>query len=125
MYNEGIKTYVAAEDLEQYRRVKINSSGTAEYADDDTPGDGVTLCRAESGEQVTVRHFNDAGTFEIESSGVLTCAAEAYAADDGKVQPLPGTAGTYYKIGKALEAAEDGSIPEILPHLHGFTTIVT
>jgi len=125
MINEGVKTYEAAEDLEQARRVKINSSLTVEYADADVVGDGVTNHRADSGEHVAVRLFNDAGTFEIESAGTLTAADTAYAAADGKIQPLPSGAGTYYKICKALESAVSGSIPEVLPQNQGLTTIVT
>ena len=115
-WNEGSKSFEAAEALEQARRVKVNSSGTVEYADADAVGDGVTMQRAASGETVAVRMFNNPGTYEITGAGSFSVGDTVYAAADGKVQAVPTAAGTYYKVGKAMEAsAADGNIVEIFP----------
>jgi hypothetical protein len=67
-----------------------------------------------------------AGTHKITASGAITKGADIYAAAAGKVQALPGTAGTYRKVGFALEAAStDGDIIEAWLDLAGDTTVVS
>ena len=115
--NAGLKAFAAGADVEAHRLVKLSSGdvihNTATATDDPV---GVTQRAADSGDDVTVRTINDSGTFEITAAGAISQGAEVYAAAAGKVQALPAAAGTYRRIGLALEAATaDGDIIEILP----------
>lgn len=124
--NYGSGTHVCAEDVEEARRVKLNSSDEIEYADADALGDGVTQDHGEDDDYVAIDYFNKEGTRNITAAGAITLAADVYAAADGKVQALPTAAGTYYKVGKAFEAAaEDGDIIEVLPVDCGQAVTVT
>jgi hypothetical protein len=115
-WNEGIKAFVANEDLAAYRRVKVLSTGKVAYADADTAGDGVTMYEVESGDSVAVKLLNYPGTFEIATAGAIDVSDDVYAAADGKIQGLPVDAGDYYLVGKAFEdATADGEIIEIMP----------
>jgi hypothetical protein len=50
------------------------------------------------------------------ASEAITLTDELYTADGGKVQDLPTAAGTYYKIGRPLQAAgADGDVIEFEP----------
>ena len=86
---------------------------------------GVALGHADAGVDVAVELINTAGTVELTASGAITADADVYADDAGKIQALPAAAGTYRKIGIALEAASgDGSIIEVLPYdFHATTTV--
>ena len=79
-----------------------------------------------AGDVVTVIFLNKEGTIEMKAAGAITSGADVYAAADGEIQALPATAGTYKKIGIALEAASgDGSIIEVLPYDYNATTTVS
>lgn len=112
-YNEGPKAFVAGEDLEAYRRVKLSSgSGTqVEYADAGENFIGITAAKAASGGQVTVIPRSAARTYKVVAAEALSAGATLYGADDGKVQDTSnGTA-----QGTALEAATaDGDVIEAL-----------
>lgn len=115
--NAGLKAFTCGADVEAHRLVKLSSGNvihnTATATDDPI---GVTQRAEDSGDDVTVRLINDGGTFEITAAGAISQGAEVYAAAAGKVQALPTAAGTYRRIGLALEAATaDGDIIEILP----------
>ena len=115
-WNEGIKAFVANEDLAASRRVKVLSTGKVAYADADTAGDGVTLYEVAAGDSVAVKLNNCPGTFEMTAAGAITLGADAYAAADGKIQALPAEAGDYFLVGRGFEAAtQDGEIIEIMP----------
>jgi len=104
MYNEGIRTFTAGEDLARARRVKL-SSGTAnqvEYADAADDYIGVTIDAALSGEGVAVKLKNAAGSVEVEAAGEITVNSIIYGAADGKVQV---SSTNNNKFGRALEAA--------------------
>lgn len=57
------------------------------------------------------------GTALLVASEAITADDDIYVADNGKVQDEPGTAGTYYRIGKAVTSASgDGVLLEALVH---------
>lgn len=125
--DSGKKTFVAAEALEAARRVKINTDGKVEYADADAIGDGVTLDSCASDEEVTVALFSKPGTVPIACSVALGKGVVAYAAADGKIQPLPAGAGTYLRIGKNAgnyATTADGGIAETLITPDAGTSVV-
>jgi hypothetical protein len=119
-WTEGNPSFVAGEDLERYRRVKVHTDGTLMYADADDPGDGVTLYAVDTGDVAAITPLTSAASVEIEATEAIGLGVTAYAAADGKVQLLPFAAGTYYKVGKALEAsAAAADAIEILPRQVG------
>lgn len=117
---EGTKrTFTAGAAFLVFALVKLSSGKVIENtatATDDPIGVAV-LPAAADGDLVTVRLINGPGTFEMIAAGAITADADVYAAADGKIQALPAGAGTYRRIGKALEAATaDGDIIEVLPY---------
>lgn len=126
-YNEGILTFTTGADVVAHRLVKLSSGNvihnTATATDDPI---GVTERDADSGDNVAVKPVNYSGTVEITAAGAISQGADVYAAAAGKVQALPTAAGTYRKIGIALEAATaDGDIIEILLYdFHATETVV-
>lgn len=109
------------------RLVKL-SSGTMVYnteTETDNPI-GATEYATASGENGSVRLLSEAGTLELTASGAISQDADVYAADDGEIQALPTAAGTYRKVGIAMEAATaDGDIIQVLPYDYNATTTVT
>ena len=92
----GLKTFMAGEALEAYRRVKLSagSGSQVEYADVNEPSIGITQVKVGSGEMVTV-------------------ALRTTGRNDGKVQDTDPGAGTIR--GVALEASTaDGDIIEAI-----------
>lgn len=121
-------TFVAdSGGLAPYRLCKasggIASYNTATATDDPL---GATETRVAGDENVTLKMLNAPGTLEVEAAGAITQDADVYAAADGKIMALPSAAGTYRKIGKALDAASAaGAVIEILPYGYTETTTVT
>lgn len=115
----------AGADLENHRLIKL-SGGKAVYntaTATDNPV-GVTKLSGKSGDDVAAHAMNKQGTLEICAAGAITQGAKVYAAANGKIQALPGAAGTYRQIGVAMAAASgDGSIIEVMPY--GFTDTAT
>jgi len=112
-FNEsGLKAFIAGENLEAFRRVKLSagSGTTVEYADAGEDFIGFTQDKVDSGEYVTVALRSAARTYPAIASEALSAGAVLYGADDGKVaDSASGTA-----IGTALEAATaDGDSIEI------------
>lgn len=67
-----------------------------------------------SGETATVSLLGKGGTKLMVASEEITIGEAVFAAANGKVQDLPGSAGTYYQVGFALTtAAADGDIIEV------------
>lgn len=126
MYTEGpVRTYVAGSALEANRLVKLGTGAvynTATATDDPI---GVTEYKVASSDAVGVRHLSGGHTVEIECSGNISAEADVYAGADGVITALPGTNGTYRRIGKALEAGVDGAVIEVLPYNDGKTTTVS
>ncbi|MBN1491158.1 MAG: DUF2190 family protein, partial [Phycisphaerae bacterium] len=100
MIEGGFKTFVAGEDLEAHRRVKLSGTEVI-YADAGQPGIGVTEYAVSDGDDVTVRLFTAEGTFEVEAAGTFSAAATLYGADDGKVDDTASGPPLFY----AYEAA--------------------
>ncbi len=107
----GIKTFLAGEDLEAYRRVKLSAGDTVVYADAGEAFIGVTQEKVDSGKQVSVALRSAARSYKIAAKEALAANAALYGGDDGKVQDTAsGNA-----IGTSLEAATaDGDIIECL-----------
>lgn len=106
--NLGSKSFVAGEDLEAYRRVKL-SSGNVVYADAGEEFIGVTSHKAVSTEQVTVNLRSASRTYKMVASGAITAGNTIYGANDGKVQ----ASASGVAQGVALEAATaDGDVIE-------------
>jgi hypothetical protein len=79
---------------------------------------GVTLNEAAAAaERVPVAPMALSGTKLLTASEAITIGDTIYTAASGKVQNEPGTAGTYYRIGRALtSAAADGDLIEVETH---------
>jgi hypothetical protein len=119
-------TLEAGADVATKRLVKL-SSGTMVHNTETETDDpiGVNDYSVSSGEVGAVKLLSEDGTQEMTAAGAIDQDADVYAADDGKIQALPVGAGTYRKIGKAMEAATaDGDIVEVLPYdFHATTTV--
>lgn len=107
------------------RLVKLDGAvvvhNTAAATDDPI---GVSEYYGDEGGDTGVRFLGD-DSIEITAAGAFAAGADVFAADDGKVQALPAAAGTYRRVGKALEAATaDNDIVEILPYNDGHTVTV-
>lgn len=122
-----IKTFTAGEDLAEKRLVKLSAAGIVVYADEAATDDaiGVNDYAAANGEPCAVELACGCGSKEFTAAGAITAGADIYQAADGKVQALPVGAGTYQRVGKALEAASgDAAIFEGMFYRHGETTVV-
>ena len=118
---------VAGSALANHRLVKL-SSGEAVYNTETSTDQPIGVSKLNVGEDddVSIDPMNKPGTVEICAAGAITLGADVYAADDGKIQALPVSAGTYRKIGIAMKAASgDGSIIEVLPYGYTDTTTVS
>ncbi|OGX06475.1 MAG: hypothetical protein A2Z88_03395 [Omnitrophica WOR_2 bacterium GWA2_47_8] len=85
--NLGAKAFVAGEDLEAYRRVKLSAgSGTqVEYADAGEGFIGITADKVSQGDFVTVNLKTRGRTFKVVADGVIAVGGSLYGAADGKV----------------------------------------
>ena len=89
-FNEGPLTYQAGEDLEAYRRVKIESGTTTNppevvYADAGELCHGVTMESAKDGDPILVKELNAGGSFLVEAGEAIVEGADCYGANDGKL----------------------------------------
>jgi len=110
-FNIGSKAFVAGEDLEAFRRVKLaGGSGTqVVYADAGEAFIGFTAAKALSGEMVSVDLKTSGRTFKVVASGAIGVGGSFYGAADGKVSAT--VSGSIQ--GVVLEAsASDGEIVE-------------
>jgi len=116
-WNEGIKTFVAGEDLEAKRRVKVENATTNDppevvYADAGEDFIGVTEYAVDDGDDVAVKMNSAPGTFEVECTidSAIARGTVLYGAADGKVSDA--SSGTAQGI--SLEAAAtDGDHLEV------------
>ena len=128
MTENGKKTFEAGAAVANKRLVKLSGGqvihNTVTETDDPV---GISEYSVEAtGDLLAVRLLNDAGSFEATAAGVVDQGADVFAAADGKIQALPAAAGTYRKVGIALEAATaDGDIIEILPYDYNATATVS
>ena len=126
-WTDGPKTYLAGEDLEAYRRVKIETGTTTTppevvYADAGEDCIGLTLYPVKDGDEVAVQGLAKDGTFLAEAADSFAVGADLYGAADGKVSDTSnGTA--YFKALQAAGAA--GDVVEICVHPFVATTAAT
>ena len=108
--NLGAKAFVAGEDLEAYRRVKLSagSGSQVEYADAGEDFIGITAAKVAQNDFITVNLKTRGRTFKVVAVDAIAAGADFFAANDGKVASANGSA-----IGKALEAStSDGEVIE-------------
>lgn len=101
--NLGAKAFVAGENLEAYRRVKLStgSGSQVEYADAGEDFIGITAAKTVSGDFVTVNLKTRGKTFKLVASDAIAVGADFYGGDDGKISAT--VSGSV--IGKTLEVA--------------------
>lgn len=101
--NLGAKAFIAGEDLEAYRRVKLTTGNPeqVEYADAGEDFIGITAAKALEDDFVTVNLKTSGRTFKLVAADVISGTGNFYGADDGKIA----SAVSGDIIGKALEAA--------------------
>ena len=112
-FNIGSKAFVAGEDLEAYRRVKLSagSGSQVEYADAGEDFIGVTAAKASQNEHITVDLKTRGRTFKVVALDAITAGGDFYGADDGKVSAV--VSGSIQ--GKVLEeSADDLEVVEVL-----------
>lgn len=91
-----------------------------------TPVIGVADYAVADAELVAVRTLSEDGTLEVTASGAITAGDAVYCDDAGKIQALPAAAGTYCRVGFAIEAATaDGDIVEVLCDASQTLTVVS
>lgn len=123
--NESRRAFTAGEGLPAYRLAKLDAGkavlNTSAAADEPL---GATERPAASGESVSLRLLNTAGTLEIEAGEAVAVGDDLVAADEGMLRKLPAAAGEYRRVGKALQAAPaGGGVIEVIPY--AYTTTVT
>jgi hypothetical protein len=118
---DGVKSYLAdASHGSRFLVVKIGTDANhvALAAAADTNILGICTDQPSAAEDlVAVRLIGSgAGTVRVVASAAITAGADVVSAASGKVRTIPGTTGSYFVIGKALEAAAaDGDIIQIAP----------
>ena len=111
--NLGGKAFVAGEELEAYRRVKLSagSGSQVEYADAGEAFIGITAAKAVQGDFVTVNLQTTGRTFKMVAAGAISVGGSFYGAADGKISAT--VSGSIQ--GKVLEAsASDLEVVEVL-----------
>lgn len=113
----GPRSYeVGTGGVESFRIVQFDGDKVILNSAAGTPI-GFATTYALEGERVSVQHLGVDGTWELETAGAVTAGGFVFAADQGRIQALPASAGTYRKIGIALKgAAGEGEIIEVLPY---------
>jgi hypothetical protein len=117
MYNEGIRTYQAGEDLAAHRRVKIEGGTVTTppeviYAAAGEQHIGVTEYAVSDGDLVAIRLRTYPGTVEVEGADTFSVNATLYGAADGKVSDTSSGSA----IGVAHEACTaGGDLVEMVP----------
>lgn len=91
-YTEGTVTYTANEDLQKHRVVRVVASSTTDpigvtlASTTTTDCIGITETSAKAGELVSVRPFDDNGTYQIQSAGAIAKGSLVYIGDgDGRI----------------------------------------
>lgn len=112
-FNIGSKAFVAGEDLEAYRRVKLSagSGSQVEYADAGEDFIGITAAKASLGEHITVDLKTRGRTFKVVALDAISAGGDFYGTDDGKVSAV--VSGSIQ--GKVLEeSTDDLEVVEVL-----------
>jgi hypothetical protein len=127
VYTQGARTFTAGEDLEEYRRVKIESGTITSppevvYADAGEAAVGITMAPADDGDSIAVNLLSKDGTFLAEAADSFSIGAVLYGAADGKVSDTSSGTSQF----KALEAATAaGDIIEVVLNPAVSTTAAT
>lgn len=126
-------TYDAAVDTRKHAVRTNDAAVTARHLiwkEGSTPGTGAALCGAADKPLGTIDNIeSDTGiaqnvwlfgtgecTRKVIASEAITIGQDIYTAASGKVQNQPASAGSYWKVGRALTAAgADGDVIEIEP----------
>ena len=112
-FNIGSKAFIAGENLEAFRRVKLSAgSGTqVEYADAGEAFIGVSAAKGLIGEMISIDLKHTGRTFKMEANGAIAVGGSFYGALDGKISAT--VSGSIQ--GRNLEAtAADGEIVECI-----------
>ena len=112
----GMVPMLAGATVAAFRLVKLSTAKVVHNTatSTDVPIAVSQDAAADDGSRITVRDLKAGGTHKVTAAGAVTAGADVYAAAAGKVQALPEAAGTYRRVGQALEAAsDDGEIIEI------------
>jgi hypothetical protein len=104
-FNIGSKAFIAGENLEAYRRVKLSagSGSQVEYADAGEDFIGITAAKAAQGEHVTVDLKTRGRTFKVVALDAIAVGGDFYGADDGKISAV--VSGSVQ--GRVLEGSAD------------------
>lgn len=124
MYNEGKKAFDTSAAVVAKRVLQLASAGTVSHNTATATNSviGVSEYAAASGDMVGVVLMTIAGTVEVTAGAAIAKGNDVFAAADGKVTVLPVGAGTYRRIGLAVEAATaDGDVIEVMLD-SGYTT---
>lgn len=110
--SSGFRTFITAEVLAANTRVMLDSNGKVVAADaDESKHIGVTTTDAASGDAVTVKLHNAAGTNEVIVAGAVAVGALLYPSASGKVNDVQNT--NKLPLYRALQAGgADGDIVE-------------
>jgi len=112
----GRITMVLADAATPGLRFKLKSDLEFELATENEPGDAVAQNTGIVGQEIAGQQITPSVTIKMVASEAIGEGIEVFAAAAGKIQLLPVAAGTYFRLGKSLEAASaDNSIIEILP----------
>lgn len=111
-WNQGQKSYAAAEDLAKYRRVKLVTATTVGYSDSHEDYLGITKYAVKSGLDVAVWLRSNGGSVKVTAAGPFSLGDALYAADDGMVDDAV-THGPQFMALEAAGALND--IVEVMP----------
>ena len=111
--NEGNGSFVANLAVSAFRGVALSSNGGITYSGDSAAPIGFTTEDAASGDYVSVRFFNSAGTQKCEITGVpVTVADTLYAGALGRVS----TTGTVaVGVSRTTQATGNTAVIEFVP----------
>jgi hypothetical protein len=135
-------TYDAAVDTHCESIIRTNDAAIATrhllYKEGSSPGTGAALCGAgdlplgtidniesSTGIAQNVLLLGKEKTVKMVASEAISIGDWLYTAASGKVQNEPGSAGTYYRVGRALTAAgADGNVIEVESHMPQLTKVI-
>lgn len=118
MHNQGIRAFPSSTVVKGKRLVQLSANGNVSHnsATADNKVVGVSQYGTKADEDVSVKLMNHSGTQELTTAGAIDAGSYVYAAAAGKIDGPPSGAGTYRKIGIALQqATAEDDVIEVLP----------
>lgn len=115
--HDGPITRVADAAISRYLLVKIGATDTSVDVNGvtDRPIGSTANEASAANDRIPVKLLSDDETSLLVASEAISVGDTIYTAASGKVQNEPATAGTYYRIGRALTAAAaDGDLIEVV-----------